>query len=590
MSTITVNNYTVTIGENIHFDGTEEYKDSPIFEGIYKFRWLSEDSYRYQQSSSINKWTSQRYALTFSGPGGGLQVITADDAQSYVGCGDFNMVYTINSGSYEPQGPLQTRGTFPVEIVSIMDSRFVVDASMVSSNIPIFVNVQDAINYCFFGTMEYASLAVNFKEAEIVTDDTNEYYIYNRYRSAEISKGIVEFNGDMHQLNERILYNGNDICLYRDSTNPFMLTIKCGSGLVGSYFSNTGTIENVPYYDFSSRLDYSTPFYSTYSSRFGISDYEGNIAIGLATNLPIWDSESDADDFLNGTKDITECGNWDSISSDPVYKDIITNLTELPETATEFGEVYIRNIFSQLYLCNSSALYEISNNLFDYDVTTLSGVWEDIKKGLEMYGSDPMQCVQGLRFYPFDLTSIFADISSQNYVYFGAYQLQLQNSSVYKMVYANGYKDLGSVTIKRTFKDWRDFEPYTKLSIYLPYVGKYQLDLKKYYDKTVNIRYYLDIRTGACCACLIANGVLLDWFDGLIGTEMPITLTDYSSYAQNQINIIMRNAGIGVAGEGAVGALGVKGVKVETRLSLLHSLHLQQLVKLVLLESLVVWD
>lgn len=397
-----------------------------------------------------------------------------------------------------------------------------------------------------------------------VDDSTNDYYVYNRYQSCSVERGVVTVEESIiHQANERILYNGNDICLYRHDDNPFELSIKYGNGLVASIYSNTSIeeVSSAEYNEFTfDTLEYSSPFYSSYSHDFGISSYEGYLAIGLNTNLPIWDSEADADDYLAGNKDITDASNWDKISGDGVYDNIITNLTGLPEEATEFGEVYVRNIFSQMYLCDTTALYKMSSDLFDYDVTTLTGLWEDFKKGMDMYGSNPMDCVQGLRFYPFDLSQIIDNYATQDYVYFGAYKEELGHN-IYKVVYANGYVDLGTVSIKRTFKDWRDFEPYTKLSIYLPYVGRYQLDLRKYYDKNINVRYYLDLRTGACCACLIANGVLLDWFDGIIGTEMPITLTDYSSYANNQLNIIMRNAGIGIAGEGAVGALGFKGIQ-----------------------------
>lgn len=496
----------------------------------------------------------------------------------------------VGSSTYKA-GLLQSNGIillsgFSISMTSSVDGHVIVSGSVprawfspysprsgsFSCNVPIF-HFDDTQKYNDYLNpnlsesvhLEALSHAINFgSDKQNIDESTNDFYIYNRYESASVNRGIVTpTSAVVHQANERIAYNGTDICLYRDDTNPFLLTIKCGTGVVGSIYSNT-SVEEVSSADYSQftldEIIHTTPFYSSYESRFEVTDYEGYLAIGLSTNLPIWDNENDADDFLSGNKDITESSNWNKISGDNVYKNIIDNKTGIGEEVTEFGEVYVRNIFSQMYLCNTAALYEISNSLFDYDVTTLSGLWEDIKKGLEMYGSNPMDAVQGLRFYPFDLTSIFTDVSPQSYIYFGAYKQELTNS-VYKMIYANGYKDLGSVTIMRSFKDWRDFEPYTKLSIYLPYVGRFPLDLKKYYGKTVNIRYYLDVRTGACCACLIANGILLDWFDGVIGTEMPITLTDYSSYANNQLNIIMRNAGIGIAGEGAVGSLGVKGIQ-----------------------------
>lgn len=419
------------------------------------------------------------------------------------------------------------------------------------TNIPIFDSQENAIAYVTT-TNKNAAVSlleehcINYKSGVNFDDTTKEYYAYNRYENVSIERGIItNVDNIVHQLNERILFNGNKICFYRTSSNPFILKLKWSGDVVGSYFSNSKNIDDIPYSQFTDGIQYETPFYTTYDRSFEIYDYNGNIAIGLSTNIPIWNSESNADAYLNGQKDITESENWDRISNDSAFSNIITNLTEQPESQTEFGEVYVRNIFSQLYLCDSSALYEISNNLFDYTPdATIHGQWEKIKEGLEMYGSNPMDAVQGLRFYPFDLTNIFTNVSQQNYVYFGAYKQDI-SGSVYKLIYANGYKDLGSITIKRTFKDWRDFEPYTRLFIYLPYVGKFQLDLSKYYDKTITIRYYIDLRTGGCCACLIANGVLLDWFDGIIGTEMPITLTDYASYAQNQISIIARNAGIG---------------------------------------------
>lgn len=274
------------------------------------------------------------------------------------------------------------------------------------------------------------------------------------------------------------------------------------------------------------------------------------------TYIPVFADETTATSYINGQTDISEATNWNEISGGyPLH-----NGTGDAESSTTFGEVFTRAMFSQLYLCTVDGLYEISNALFDYDVTTLSGIWEDIKKGLEMYGTDPMQVVQGLRYYPFDLSTIFTNTSSQQYIYFGAYQLTMQNS-VKKIIYCNGSLDLGTIYIDRTFDDWRDFEPYTKLSVYLPYVGIFPLDAKKYYNKTVDIKYFIDLRTGACTACLIADGVLLDWFDGIIGTEMPITLTDYSSYAQSQLNIIMRNAGLGIASEGMAGNIAAKGMK-----------------------------
>lgn len=282
--------------------------------------------------------------------------------------------------------------------------------------------------------------------------------------------------------------------------------------------------------------------------------------IALDTNseynakIPIFEDEQTAQDYIDGNADITVAINWPTISD----KYPVTNGTEEGDTQTEFGQNYMRSVFSQLYLMNSGGLSEVANNLFDVSV---GGIWDKIKKGVEMYGTDPMECVQGLTFYPFDLSSVFSNFSNQQYVYFGGYQLDMENT-VKKVIYPQGYKDLGTMTIKRSFNNWRDFEPYTKLFVYLPYVGVQQLSLARYYDKTVTVRYYIDIRTAVCMVVLIADGIMLDYFMGQMGVQMPITLTDFAQYSANQINTMLEGASTAMSMVnpfcGSIASLGVK--------------------------------
>ena len=73
----------------------------------------------------------------------------------------------------------------------------------------------------------------------------------------------------------------------------------------------------------------------------------------------------------------------------------------------------------------------------------------------------------------------------------------------------------------------------------MPYVATVELDIARYIGKNVNVKYYFDTRTGACLACLFANGVLTDYYNGQMGVTMPITLTDYSAYANAQIQTLL---------------------------------------------------
>ena len=437
-------------------------------------------------------------------------------------------------------------------------------------NIPIFATLELAEDYVNAATDEAALLileqALNY-DGNPIAPDSNEYFYYgnaNRISMNEYGEP-TPMSGTTLKRGFKLRIPEGRVSLYVDegiNDDTLWFNINIGDTPLVAYYSydcdvmGNGTWQEMEY------APTTLPFSKVY--RWSLKEIGDYYCAGISkpyktldTNIPIYGTREESDAYNSTGEGIENAINYNEIAN--YYG--INNPTGEEEELTEFGENYTRAFFTQCYLCNTTALQAISNDLFDYDVTTLSGIWADIKKGLEMYGSNPMEVVQGLRFYPFDLSQVFANnISAQNYIYFGAYQLQL-SSDVYKVIYANGYKDLGTVSIRRTFNDWRDFEPYTKLSIYLPYIGRYPLKPERYYGKQVNVRYYIDIRTGLACACLIADGILLDWFDGQIGTEMPITLTDYASYAQTQVNTILRNATIGIGAEGMAGNVAVKGMK-----------------------------
>ena len=398
---------------------------------------------------------------------------------------------------------------------------------------------------------------------EDTVPETTEYFYYGQARQLTVdSFGNKQVGSTVLHRGFKIKGQGNVSLYMVEGIDDGYLKFRLNIGITPliCYYSNDTDIYGNGTWQNMISSPTSLPFNFVYREWFNevgtfwCSGSANNI--GYNTNCLLFKNKADSDFFNSTGEGANKAINYNQVLNG--YD--INNLTGEQDSATQFGENYTRAFFSQCYLCNVSAIQEISNNLFDYDVTTLQGVWEDIKKGLEMYGSNPMDVVQGCRFYPFNLTDIFTDVAAQNYVYFGAYRLALTNN-IYKVIHANGYKDLGSVLVQRTFNDWRDFEPYTKLSIYLPYIGRFPLKPERYYGKNVNIRYYVDIRTGLACACLIADGVLLDWFDGQIGTEMPITLTDYASYAQTQVNTILRNATIGIGAEGMAGNVAVKGIK-----------------------------
>lgn len=60
--------------------------------------------------------------------------------------------------------------------------------------------------------------------------------------------------------------------------------------------------------------------------------------------------------------------------------------------------------------------------------------------------------------------------------------------------------DCGSITLREYFGNVFDYEPYTKVAIYLPFIGVQSLSTAEVMRSTINVVYHVDIFTGACLA------------------------------------------------------------------------------------------
>lgn len=400
-----------------------------------------------------------------------------------------------------------------------------------TTNIPIFEEQTDAVTYVTEGTG--LSNAINYKPAE-ESPDGDLFEITNCWAYGIWINDTQPQVTQIYYRNFRAKMTGGSFALYPISgidDNKLKMGIKNNATFYEMEYSTDG-LTWTPTDTF--------PFDFFYRKRINELSPNINTYIGYAltfsnSKIPVFSNETKATGYINGTVDITEADNWSDISSEyPVL-----NGTGADDPSSDFGEVKTRGFFSQQYIMDSTCLQALANDLFD---TSIGGIWEAIKKGLDMYGDNPIEAVMGLSFWPVDLTQIFTG-SPASYVWFGGYGWVPQSGTAQKLVYPNGYKSIGTVTIKRTFNSWRDMEPYSKLYVMLPYCGIYQLDLARYYDKEVEVRYYFDTRTNGCIACLIADGFLIDYFNGQMGVTMPITLTDYTAYMNAQINTLLGGGG-----------------------------------------------
>ena len=92
---------------------------------------------------------------------------------------------------------------------------------------------------------------------------------------------------------------------------------------------------------------------------------------------------------------------------------------------------------------------------------------------------------------------------------------------------------------------------FTKLSIFLPYIGFKELDASVFLDHELKVEYIVDILTGSCVAMCYADDVPIVQYNGLMGLDIPISATNRAqveagiiqSVGQSAMQLAQKNIG-----------------------------------------------
>lgn len=156
--------------------------------------------------------------------------------------------------------------------------------------------------------------------------------------------------------------------------------------------------------------------------------------------------------------------------------------------------------------------------------------------------ADPMNIILGLNIVPFELPN-----DGSKTVKAGNVVTPIQ------MTHATSQwasVDCGSLSVKEYYGGYMDYSPYTKFSIYLPYIGIRQLNTDDIMNNTIHVVYHCDALTGACIAYIQCGNKVLYSFSGNCVTQIPVTAQNMTQVYTAAIEVAA-SAGVAVATGGA---------------------------------------
>lgn len=192
--------------------------------------------------------------------------------------------------------------------------------------------------------------------------------------------------------------------------------------------------------------------------------------------------------------------------------------------------------FISIYTPSITELQNLANFLWSgaFDLDTFKKLF-----------TDPMEAIIGLGIVPAVPAS-----SGTKAVKFGNVNSEVAMSYVdTQYVKVN----CGSLKLDKYIGSFMDYSPYTKISIYLPYIGMRDLSPDDLIGGSIEVQYSIDILTGAC-ACFIkhsSRGVLYS-YNGSCIANIPLTGQSYSAAIQNAVSAVI--SGVGMVAGMATGA------------------------------------
>ena len=178
--------------------------------------------------------------------------------------------------------------------------------------------------------------------------------------------------------------------------------------------------------------------------------------------------------------------------------------------------------------------------------TDVTEVLKEIVEALKRSISNPLDYVIGLNIIP----SQGLSIGALSEIKFG-----FTSSGVSMPRLSNQYfsVDCGSISFPPLCGDtFLDYAPYSKFSIYLPYIGVKDVDANDFVGHTIGVFYHGDTVTGGVTAYITKDGSVMYQYSGCCALNIPLSADNWGNTISGAVQIATSLVAAGASG-GAAG-------------------------------------
>lgn len=228
--------------------------------------------------------------------------------------------------------------------------------------------------------------------------------------------------------------------------------------------------------------------------------------------------------------------------------------------------------FVTQYVITAQQLANLGSYLWAdfFDPDFLASMKVAVLEAGSLNSSDILNYIVSIRKYPLDIAGATYDLgfTSQFYIGRGCKGIKLDNGTNTIGILPNFAHNLrtGWTTIPTIYGDFRDYEPNTRIIVYVPFCGEVELTPSQAINSEIRLEYCIDFSNGSVeCAVALrpkespGNRYIAHTLTGSMGANVQLSASNLSQVLQKGLglawNTIGKVTGTAIAAGGTVAGL-----------------------------------
>lgn len=219
-----------------------------------------------------------------------------------------------------------------------------------------------------------------------------------------------------------------------------------------------------------------------------------------------------------------------------------TPLIDLPvATLNSYG------VFNRTYIMTKLQCQHLSDYLWNPDPDTFAEIIQDLK----LVGDNVMNSIISMVMFPFEIPND----GELNTIRIGRRTTTVMARALDA---TNLVFEMGTCYCYAKYRNFLDYEPYTRAWLYVPFCGMFEVPLQQFMNKYIDIKLAVDLLTGSGLCIVYAAGIPILYKNCKIGMQIPVTGADSTYTIKNYIQAAESgaNAVMSAASGNAVGLAG----------------------------------